>query len=54
MTRLTHGEFKELKQAIKETSIAEVAEDTNWSKSTLRRIKKARSLKQYRELCRTM
>lgn len=51
MTQLTVSDFRELKAQLKVNSVSEVADSSGWSPTTLRRIKKARSLKAYKALC---
>jgi len=50
-TALTVEDFNALKQDIKQNGVMGALENTQWSETTLRRIKKARSLKHYRTLC---
>lgn len=51
MTTLTAKDIKEFKAEMKVKTVYEVAETSGWSPTTLRRIKKSRSLKHYKELC---
>jgi hypothetical protein len=51
MTSITQQEFKKIKEALKKKPVAIVASKFDWSKTTIRRVLKARSLKQYRDLC---
>ena len=50
------ADFKEIKDRLKNNkwSVAEVAEITGWSRRTVGRVKKARSFKQYREICQAI
>lgn len=48
---MTMADFKQLKQDLKAKSVTEVSDKSGWSATTLRRVKKARSFKQYREFC---
>jgi len=51
MTKMTVKEFKSLKTMLKTKSTADVAKKTGWSETSLRRVKKSRSLKGYCDLC---
>ena len=46
------AEFKEIKELLRKTgSTLRTAVSTGWSVRTVQRVKKARSFKQYKELC---
>lgn len=46
-------DFKKIKESLKKTggSPSETADRTGWSVRTVQRVKKAKSLKQYGDLC---
>lgn len=51
MSRMTIKDFKDLKQSLKGKTVMELAIQTDFSATTLRRVKKSKSFKGYKELC---